>query len=168
MRYRYLQFKILQLRYRRLGTTFNTKVKFPFQLLNKRTPPSWNHFSHLVQVLQKKKFLYTIAMQKYFETSGYSDGETLTVYAGVVHYSKILALTNSQQRKIRKRPGSDARNLPRFIIPYSNSDLFRRGHVLCSWLMPTVSLQTWIWKTSNWLFQIPESRMKCNLSVQCQ
>lgn len=81
-------------------------------------------------------------MQKYFETSGYSDGETLTVYAGVVHYSKILALTNSQQRKIRKRPGSDARNLPRFIIPYSNSDLFRRGHVLCSWLMPTVSLQT--------------------------
>lgn len=37
-------------------------------------------------------------MQKYFETSGYSDGETLTVYAGVVHYSKILAVTANSVR----------------------------------------------------------------------
>lgn len=74
-------------------------------------------------------------MQKYFEISGYSDGETLTVYAGIVHYSKILTLTANSM--ICKWPGSDARNFPRFIIPYSNSDLFRRDHVLCSWLMPT-------------------------------
>lgn len=34
-------------------------------------------------------------MLKYFEISGYSDDETPTVYAGVVHYSKILALRGS-------------------------------------------------------------------------
>lgn len=46
----------------------------------------------------QKTFSDTIATQKYFEISGYSDGETLTVYAGVVHYSKILALTANRMR----------------------------------------------------------------------
>lgn len=53
-------------------------------------------------------------MQKYFEISGYSDSEILTLYAGGLYISPLIA----NSIRICKRPGSDGKSFPSFILTY--------------------------------------------------